>query len=135
MTTTLHRPNADRRAHEPMHGGQVLPLDAGPLVRGKGWARAGLAAGLLGLVTFVVAGGVFPQESSMIDNAKVVEDIDQALWTVFAYQVLGVASAAALVVFAVGLKRRLERQEPAGSLAPAVAAIGLVLTAVMCMVG
>lgn len=131
MTSTLTPPTTTDLGRD----ARVLPLDTGTVVRSRGWARAGLAAGLLGLVTFVVAGGVYASEASLIDNAKVVDEIDQALWTVFAYQVLGVASAAALVIFAVGLRRRLDQQEPAGSLAPAVAAIGLVMTAVMCLVG
>lgn len=105
------------------------------VAHGRGWARCGIAAGALGLLTFVVAGGVYASEDSLVDNARVVGEIEDRAAVVHAYQVLGVASAAALVVFALGLKRRLEQQEPAGSLVPPVAATGLVLTAVMCLVG
>jgi hypothetical protein len=102
---------------------------------GRGWARAGIVAGVLGLATFVVAGSLYAGEDAMIDNARVVAEIEDSAWVPWAYQVLGVATAGALAVFGLGLKRRLEQQEPAGSLVPSVAATGLLLTAVMCLVG
>ena len=121
----------------------ALPYDEGvttagrarPVATGRGWTWAGICAGVNGLLTFVVAGGVYAEKEDMIDNVRVVDAVHGAANLVWAYQVLGVATAAALVIFALGLKRRLEQQEPVGSLTPSVASSGLVLTAAMCLVG
>jgi hypothetical protein len=48
---------------------------------------------------------------------------------------MGVALALLLVIFAVGLRRRLAGQEPAGSLVPDLAGLGLILMAIMTLVG
>jgi hypothetical protein len=91
---------------------------------------------VLGIALFVVTGAVGVSDRDVLaDNARLVAELDGAKWAVFAFQVLAVAAAATLAVFAAGLRRRLATQEPAGTLAPAIATIGLGLTAAMCLAG
>ncbi len=100
-----------------------------------GWSWAGIVAGVGGLLTIVIATAIDPGEDALADNARLVAEVQGDEWLVWAYQVTGVGTAAALVLFALGLKRRLGQQEPAGSLVPGVVAAGLLLTAGMCLVG
>ncbi len=69
------------------------------------------------------------------DNADVLAELEGKAGWVWAFQTLGVALAILLVIFAVGLRRRLAGQEPAGSLVPDLAGLGLMLMAVMTLVG
>src|SRR4029078_5869019 len=52
----------------------------------------------------------------------------------WAFQTIGVALSILLVIFALGLRRRLARQEPAGRLVPDLAGLGLILLAIMTVV-
>lgn len=104
-------------------------------VDGTGWTRAGIGAGVLGVVSFFLTAGVMVDESDLADNALVAEKLtDQAVW-VWLYQVVGVASALLAVVFAVGLHRRMAQQAPAGSLTPLLSLIGLALVGATTLVG
>src|SRR4029077_11251796 len=76
-----------------------------------------------------------PSRDSYVDNEKVLAELEGKANWVWAFQTSGVALALLLVVFAVGLRRRLAGQEPAGSLVPDLAALGLVLMSVMTLVG
>ena len=62
-------------------------------------------------------------------------ELDGKAGWVWAFQTVGVALALLLVIFALGLRRRLAGQEPAGSLVPDLAALGLILMAIMTLVG
>jgi hypothetical protein len=124
-TTTAARDELDARAR------RVTPR------AGRAWAVAGAAAGLTGVV------GI--QASSQIDavyDKKYAGDADritdrlgdlvpQLLTLHFAM----VLSAVLLLVFAAGLRRRLGAQAPAGSLLADVAAGGLLMTAVVAVLG
>ncbi|MGD9703078.1 MAG: hypothetical protein AB7Q42_15430 [Acidimicrobiia bacterium] len=99
------------------------------------WAWAGAIAGVLGIAGFFLSGAVAPTRDELADNATVLAAIEGAEWAVWVYQSLTVATAAALVVFAAGLRRRLDEQAPVGSLLPTVAFTGLALVAAMSLVG
>lgn len=100
------------------------------------WA-AGLVAGVAGLAGLVCS-AMFGSSAATDDHADaelllpaLIEDRAMLI----PFQALMTVSALALVVFAAGLYRRLAVQEPAGSIAPGVAAGGLGLAAALSLVG
>ncbi|MFD8968693.1 hypothetical protein ACFV0C_27515 [Streptomyces sp. NPDC059568] len=104
---------------------------------GRGWAWGGVLTALAGLLVIVAAGPLYPfDEADIRDSARMVDRFDGATaWWVFATQIAFTVAALGAVVFAAGLRRRLDRQCPAGSLVPAIAGSGLLLVAVMSLVG
>jgi hypothetical protein len=123
MTTTLSTPR-----HE------LVTVDR-PTAR-KGWARAGLLSGIGAFVFFIgPASMLSPSTDSYADNVDVLAELEGKAPVVWAFQTTGVALAILLAIFAVGLRRRLAGQEPAGSLVPDLAALGLMLMSVMTLVG
>ncbi|WP_106397978.1 hypothetical protein [Actinocorallia populi] len=105
---------------------------AGPL-----WAWAGAAAGLAGVVAVQVSGGITAAYDE--ESAGDVSAVDQALLaqadSLLALHTALMAATVLLPVFAAGLWRRLRPAVPGDSLLPAVAAMGLVLTAVATLLG
>lgn len=103
----------------------------------RAWAFVGAAAGLAGVV------GI--QASLQIDavyNKKYAGDAELILDRLGDYvpQLLTLhfamtGAAIMLLIFAAGLRRRLQAQAPAGSLLPDIAAGGLLLTAVAALMG
>lgn len=125
MTTTFVPPTAER-----------LDLAAPAPRRSRGWAWAGLAAGILGLAVFIVPSGALVVDSDqLIDNAQVLAELDGKQNWVWAFQTGTFAVAVLAVIFGVGLRRRLAGQAPAGSLLPDLAALGLALVAALSLVG
>jgi hypothetical protein len=116
---------------------QRFDLDVAPPARTRrGWAYAGLLGGIGSFLFFLgPASMLSPSTDSYADNAKVLEELDGKQGWVWAFQTLGVALAILIVIFALGLRRRLAGQEPAGSLVPDLAGIGLILMAIMTLVG
>jgi hypothetical protein len=102
----------------------------------RAWAYAGLLGGIGAFVLFLGPGSMLStSRDAYADNAKVVEELDGKAPWVWAFQSTSFALAILLVVFGVGLRRRLAGQEPAGSLIPDCAMIGMLLMAVMSLVG
>ncbi|MEV5551162.1 hypothetical protein AB0L35_34355 [Streptomyces sp. NPDC052309] len=127
-------------SHPPSTGsapGAVTVHPAAPPGEPRGWAWGGIVTALGGLAVFVASGPLWPYEDSDIaDNARMVERLDgSAMWWVFVTQVAFTAAALGAAVFGAGLRRRLDRQCPAGSLVPALAGLGMLLVAVMSLVG
>ncbi|MYS92935.1 MULTISPECIES: hypothetical protein [Streptomyces] len=114
-----------------------VPKPPHSLAERRGWAWAGIVTALGGLVAFVASTPLYPfEDSDLIDNARMVDRLDgPAMWWVFVLQVTFTATALAAVVFGAGLRRRLDRQSPAGSLVPATAYLGMLLVGVMSLVG
>ena len=100
------------------------------------WAWSGVGAGVCGLAVFAVTPMIadYP-DSAMADNEVMVTYLTDSAGVVWVTQVLTVLAAALLVVFAAGLARRLNEQEPMGSLIPHVASAGVLLTAGLSLVG
>ncbi|SHN27158.1 hypothetical protein [Cryptosporangium aurantiacum] len=103
----------------------------------RAWAATGLAAGVTGFASIVA--------SLQIDAAYLPETIgkpkevvkalaDQTTWILINHT-FTIVTALLLLVFAAGLKRRLEAQAPVGSLLPAVASSGLGLVSVAGLLG
>jgi hypothetical protein len=102
----------------------------------RGWARAGVAAGVLGLVAFLTSGALTSvPDTALADNADYLRRIADKGVYVWAFLALMSGAALGLVLFGAGLRRRLDEQEPVGSLVPTAAFGGLVVAAVLCLVG
>lgn len=101
------------------------------------WAFAGLGAGVAGLAGIVLSLGFDAAYDPAIagNPEKMVERLGEQVPQLIAFHTAFTFCTALLVVFAVGLFRRLAAQAPAGSLIPGVAAGGLGLTAVATLMG
>ena len=111
----------------------AVSFDARPR---RGWAYAGLLGGIGAFAFFLGPASMLSVSTdSYADNADVLAELKGHAEWVWAYQTTSVALALLLVIFGVGLRRRLAGQEPAGSLVPDCAMIGLLLMAVMTFVG
>lgn len=101
------------------------------------WALAGLGAGITGAAAVVSSSlvtAVYDQEAT--DGPDVLLDkFHDQVPQILAFHVLAVISAALMVVFAAGLFRRLRATAGADSLVPAVAAIGVLGTALVLFIG
>jgi hypothetical protein len=132
MTThvTTHNPV---RSDVTTSGGTVT---TGPAAKSRGWAVAGIVAGVAGLGSMV--------SSSMVDaiyDPKLVDDTTQVADKLYdqtgpmlAFHFFALVGAVAMVVFAAGLQRRLRARIGEG-IAATVAFAGLVGTAVVLVLG
>lgn len=113
------------------------PTRPQPTTPGRGWAKAGALAGLLGMIGIgasTAANAVYDEK--VAGNAPAI--VDKLADQTPALLVLHTAMLFATVLvipFAAGLRRRLAEQSPAGSLIPDVAAIGLILVSVAGLMG
>ena len=86
-------------------------------------------------MAFATSGALAVPTSALADNAEVLDRIAGKGNWVWLFQALMSAAALGLAVFGAGLRRRLDDQEPAGSLAGTVALLGTGLAAALCLVG
>ncbi len=102
----------------------------------RAWAWTGVAAGVLGLVS-IQASMAFGAgwEETAGDPDAIVADLAGRGATQVVFHTATIACALLVLVFAAGLKRRLDAQAPAGSLLPTVAGWGLVLVSVAGLLG
>jgi hypothetical protein len=102
----------------------------------RAWAWTGVAAGVLGVVSIQasMAYGAGWEETAG-DADAVVADLAGRVGTQLVFHTATIACALLVLVFAAGLKRRLDAQAPAGSLLPTVAGWGLVLVSVAGLLG
>jgi hypothetical protein len=103
----------------------------------RAWAAAGVAAAVSGIVSIGASLGVDAvyHESAAGDPEKIVARLADQVPQLVVFHVATMVTALLLLVFAAGLKRRLEAQAPVGSLLPAVAASGLGLVSVAGLMG
>jgi hypothetical protein len=152
--TTAPNPNRSSTEHHAMHttmhtgathpAGTTPPpaaITSGPsgaptVPTRRGWAAAGWVAGLLGLAVFIgPASALSVPRAAMADNDLLVEHLRGQQGWIWAYQTSTVALALLLVVFGLGLRRRLAGQAPTGSILPDVAGAGMLLVSAMLLVG
>lgn len=103
--------------------------------------RGGFAAGVL--AALAAAAGLFASvqvgagagDAELGDNARLARLLAGDRPMVVLFQAAMTVAALGLIVFAAAVRCHLAGQEPAGSLAPLVAAGGLVLTAALCLIG
>lgn len=104
---------------------------------GPAFAAGIVAAAAAGAGLFIASAGfgAGASDAELADNELFAAQLagDTALLAVF--QACLTVAALALVVFAAALRRHLAGQQPAGSLAPSIAAGGLAITAALCLVG
>lgn len=105
--------------------------------RSRGWAFAGIGAGLAGIGTIVTTSMVDAVYQKDIEgnSAAIAEKLADQTGPMFAFQVFGSLCAVLLIVFAAGLFRRLRAVGGGDSLAPLTAFAGLVGTAVILVMG
>jgi hypothetical protein len=102
----------------------------------RAWAWTGVAAGALALVGMQASMAVGQNwEATAGDADAVVADLGTRVPTLLVFHTATILSALLVLVFAAGLKRRLDAQAPAGSLVPTVAGWGLVLVSVAGLLG
>ncbi len=83
-----------------------------------------------------MTGNLYDASTGVVaDNAALADAVTGSAPLVWGQQVVTTVVAGCLLVFAAGLRRYLGRQEPAGSLVPAVAAAGVTVTAAAVFVG
>jgi hypothetical protein len=105
--------------------------------RERGWAYAGIGAGLAGIAALVgssLTDAVY-QEQIAGDPAAITDKLADQTGSIMLLHVGGMVSALLLLIFAAGLRRRLAEVVPAGSLLPQVAASGLLLVSVAQLMG
>jgi hypothetical protein len=110
---------------------------AGVSAQQKGWAYAGIGAGLAGIVALVgssLTDAVYSDDSAG-DPAAITDKLADQTASLLVLHVGGMSSVLLLLIFAAGLRRRLAAVVPAESLLPQVAAMGLLLVAVAEMMG
>lgn len=103
-----------------------------PVPTGRGWATAGIGAGLasiVGLVGSGFAGAVYDPDLAG-DAEGLVDKMSDQIPQLLVFHTGTMISAVLLLVFAPGLRRFLAARVPAGSLLPEIAAGGLGLVAV-----
>ncbi|WP_119728101.1 hypothetical protein [Thermomonospora amylolytica] len=108
-----------------------------PAADGRGWAIAGIAGGLVALGTlFGLSVGIAPSDEGLYrDNERLVAAMAGNEWMVWVVQAGTSLAALLVVVFGAGLYRRLRRGEPEGGLVPLLTLAGMLLVAVMLLVG
>ncbi len=100
------------------------------------WAIAGWASGILALAVFALTpAGLEVPTSALDDNQEVADHLVGTEGWVWAFQTATFVLAILIVVFGLGLRRRLAGQGPTGSMLPDVAAIGMVLVTALTLVG
>ncbi|HEY8545079.1 MAG TPA: hypothetical protein VIL36_08525 [Acidimicrobiales bacterium] len=101
----------------------------------RAWATSGVLAGVAGAAVFVASTGLAASEDALADNAVLLDELQGTAAWAWAFQVATSVAALCLTVFGVGLRRRLDEQEPVGSLAANLAMVGLLLAAGLSLVG
>ena len=101
------------------------------------WALTGVVAGVTGAIGIVASGfvGAVYDESLAGDPDAIARAVLDDVPAMLVFHTATLVSAVAMVVFGVGLFRRLAARTGPGSLAPAVAAAGLLGTAVVGVLG
>ncbi|HEY0889464.1 MAG TPA: hypothetical protein VGE38_07630 [Nocardioides sp.] len=104
---------------------------------GRGWALAGIGAGIAALGTVVTSSMISAVYDPDIagDAAAIADKLETQTPQMFAFHSITVVSALLTVVFAAGLLQRLRTALPASSALPVLAFAGLLGTAVVSVLG
>ncbi|MBM7509132.1 hypothetical protein JOE61_002946 [Nocardioides salarius] len=129
MTATTSNPVRTDRGDLPRPGAAAPPPP-------RAWALTGVVAALAGAGAVVASSLVAAVYDPALagDPERIAEAVGDKAPVIVAFHVLGLLGAVATVVFAAGLHRRLAARPGAG-LAPAVAAAGLLGTALVTVLG
>lgn len=112
------------------------PRPVAPTV-GRGWAVVGATAGLLGIVGIQASLRIDAayDERYAGDAGRITDRLGDFVPQLLTLHVAMTGAAVLLLIFAAGLRRRLQGQAPAVSLLPDIAAGGLLLTSVATLMG
>lgn len=123
-TTTTHAPEAVRSRRRQQPGG-------------PSWALSGVGAALAGAAGIWLSLSVSPpvDGDALVTPEQVVDHYATMVPNLVGFHLATVLAAVLLLPFAAGLHRRLAGQAPAGSLHPAVAALGLVVLSAVLVLG
>lgn len=104
---------------------------------GRGWAVAGLLGGIAALTSIQLSMSVSPvyDRASPPTAESIAEQLSHHVGALIGFHLSTTVAALLLMIFTAGLKRRLDAQAPANSLLPNVAAIGLVITSAILIMG
>lgn len=104
---------------------------------GRGWATAGVLAGVASLVSIVASSltDAVYDRTVVGDAQAIVDKLADQVPQILAMHTSAMLSAVLLLVFAPGLRRFLTARVPVGSLLPEVAAGGLMLVSVAQLMG
>jgi MFS family permease len=103
----------------------------------RGWAWAGIGAGLAGIGSIVgssLSGAVY-EDAIAGDAAAIADRLAEQTPQIMLFHTATMTAVVLLVVFAAGLRRMLTDALPEGSLLPSVASSGLLLVAVAGLMG
>ena len=105
--------------------------------QGRGWAYAGVAAGVASIVSIAgsMAADAVYDKTVAGDAAAITDKLADQTAQILVMHTGAMVSAVLLLVFAAGLRRRLVETTPEGSLLPQVAASGLLLVSVAQLMG
>ncbi len=108
-----------------------------PSSRPRGWAAAGVAAGVLGIAGIQLSSLVTPvyDPATAGDASAITEAMGDLVPVLLGFHLTTMLLVALLPVVAAGVHRRLRASLPADSLLPSVAASGLLLVAVAALMG
>lgn len=103
----------------------------------RGWAAAGVLAGGSAVASIQLSTMASPvyDAATPPTAAWVAEQLSTKVPVLIGFHLTTTIAALLLMIFAAGLKRRLDAQAPADSLPPNVAAIGLVITSAILIMG
>lgn len=102
----------------------------------RAWALAGLLAGATGFASMIVSGSMsIPYDEGAISAEKIQADVGAMGTQIVVFHVVTALTAVLLVPFALGLFRRIRSSVSADSLAPGVAAAGLLILSGVLILG
>ncbi|SDE33913.1 hypothetical protein [Auraticoccus monumenti] len=121
-------------AHDPTPASDAAVSGGG--VR-RGWAWVGVAAGIASIAGIQLSMSLSPvyDEANPPTPESILLHLSGRIPQLLAFHVVTVVAALLVLVFAAGLKRRLDAQAPAGSLLPALSGTGLTIVSVMMILG
>ncbi|MET1004328.1 MAG: hypothetical protein ABWX96_02200 [Propionibacteriaceae bacterium] len=102
----------------------------------RGWAWVGVVAGVASIASIQLSMAAGPVYGPVAPTPEsITRDLADRIPQLLAFHLTTMVAALLLLVFAAGLKRRLDAQAPAGSLLPSLAGTGLVIVSVMQILG
>lgn len=103
----------------------------------RGWAVAGVLSGVAAIASIQLSLGAGPvYDPANPPTAEwIAEQLADKTSILIGFHIATTAAALLLLVFAAGLKRRLDAQAPADSILPSVTSSGLVITSAILIMG
>jgi hypothetical protein len=108
-----------------------------PTTPPRGWAWVGVLAGAASIAGIQLSMSLSPvyDKAAPPTAQSITEHLSGRIPQLVAFHIITVIAALLVLVFAAGLKRRLDAQAPAGSLLPTLAGNGLVIVSVVLILG